>query len=190
MSSKINLFHPDHKDILNEKRLELNELMNNLSIYPPMDNIQTNEFNIYIDSNYLEYISNYNSFKLPLLKSTRIISIYCREFIMEMNSQIENLLNSNKFFILRITSPTNSSEKLFSDNTSVIDQTTDIILNKSQFINPFYSLESKYFLKFDHTISTSFFEFQILDDKANPIHMTDLNNFFIDLKISYLSYIM
>lgn len=185
MSKQVQYFDFDYKDENKEKRNEIN----NIIIKPPIDNISVNEINLYIDKNYINMIGEKVYFRIPFLKSYKINSIYIRECIIIINNiDLQNFIDNNKFIVFRIHSLSNNTESITSIQTSSIDPSKDVIVSKSYMISPSYHFESKYLLKINNPILTNFIEIEILDENTQSIANDILNNFFIDLKISYLSY--
>lgn len=142
-----------------------------------------NELNVYIDSNY--FTSNNNKYKLQFRK-VGISTIFIREFIITYDSQFIDFINNNKFIIIRFKDLNDTNNNIIY-NTSKLNPDTDLILNKSHIIEPFYNFDAKYMMHVQNKnkIFTSL-DFEILDHNCSPIpfHI----EFFMDMKLNVITF--
>lgn len=142
-----------------------------------------NELNIYIDSNRTQ--SKNNKYNLSFIKKIGLSTIFVREVIITYDEQFIELINSNKFLVIRFKNLNDTNNNIIY-NTSDLNPDTDLILNKSHIIEPFYNFDSKYMMHIQNKnkIFTSL-EFEILDDSCNKIPF-DID-FFMDLKLNIIT---
>jgi len=142
------------------------------------------EMNVYIDSNVLA--SENNKYKFSFIKKLGISSIYVREVIIKYNEEFINAVNDNKFLILRFKDFNETNNNIVY-NTSNLNPDTDLILNKSHIIEPYYNFDSKYMMnnQTKNKVFTSL-QFEILDHHAHPFPFKI--EFFMDMKINSITF--
>lgn len=144
-----------------------------------------NELNVYIDSTKYHFDAT-NSCKLSFRK-VQISTIFVRELIFKITEDFIDLVNDNKFLVLRFKDLNETNNNIIY-NTSNLNPDTDLIINKSHIIEPYYNFDSKYMIHIQNKnkIFTSL-HFQILNDQCEEI---DINlEVFIDIKLNVINYI-
>lgn len=142
-----------------------------------------NELNVYIDSN--TFPSNQNKYKLQLQRKVSISTIYIREVIIKYTPEFIDFINDNKFLVLRFKDLSDANNNIIY-NTSKLNPDTDLILNKSHIIEPYYNFDAKYMMHIQNKnkIFTSL-QFEILDHncEALPVYV----DFFMDMKLNIIT---
>ena len=142
-----------------------------------------NELNVYIDSNTFLPKTN-NKYKLQF-KKVGISTIFIREVIIKYTSEFIDFINDNKFLVLRFKTLNDTNNNIIY-NTSKLNPDTDLILNKSHIIEPYYNFDAKYMMHIQNKnkIFTNL-EFEILSHNCEPLpfHV----EFFMDMKLNIIT---
>lgn len=141
-----------------------------------------NEINVYIDSNH--FSTNNNIYKIQFRK-VGISTIFVREVIIKYTDEFINYINDNKFLVLRFKQLNDTNNNIIY-NTSKLNPDTDLILNKSHIIEPFYNFDAKYMMHIQNKnkIFTSL-EFEILNHNCEKIPFKI--EFFMDIKLNIIT---
>lgn len=147
------------------------------------DKIINTEYSVFIDS------KQYNiddKCVLDFYRSFNLRSVYIREFIIKINEENASLINDSRFIVCRIKELSSHNNSIIY-NTSLLNPDTDIILNKSNFIEPYLTLEAKYVFSLQHNFNDyNRLTLEFYDDKNNKLTKSILDDVFIDIKLNVL----
>lgn len=140
------------------------------------------EYTVFIDSNILPF--NQSRLKLELNRKIFLKGVFVREFIVEINSENIDFFTSSKFLVLRMKEFSIANNNIVY-NTSNINSDTDFIVDKTNFIQPYLTFESKYIFSIQNDIKQlNLLNIEIFNDHMDPVPDVFLKNVFIDLKLS------
>lgn len=172
-----------NNNLINIEYFDNEKVQYNIPVLSEKDT-KVSEMNVYIDSNVLH--SENNKYKISFIKKIGISSIYVREVIIKYDNQFINAVNGNKFLIIRFKDLNETNNNIVY-NLSNLNPDTDLILNKSHIIEPYYNFDSKYMM--NNQIKTKIFtslQFEILDHNALPFPFKI--EFFMDIKINAITF--